>query len=98
MAPQGTAKKEKLTLKLTVHISIQRANAIELKSVGGAKSAYIETHVGKIENSISECRRPRLLRKLSENAPAIGSEMASSTKDIANTIDAMLAESPKTCE
>ena len=98
MAPQGTAKNEKLTRKLTVHMSIQAANATVLKSSGGANSAYIEIQVGAIEISISECRRPKRLRKLSENAPAIGSEMASMTKETANTAAATLADRPNTCD
>ncbi len=54
--------------------------------------------LGAMEASIRGCRRPKRLEKLSENAPTIGSDIASKTSDIAMTTAARVADMPSTWE
>ena len=53
MAPHGTAKKEKLTLKLMVLTSSQAARAVVLRWSGGANKAYIAPQEGIMDISIN---------------------------------------------
>ena len=52
--------------------------------------------MGSAENSIKGWRRPHRDRKLSEKAPAKGSEMASEMAAIRNAVPHSAGESPKT--
>ena len=63
---------------------------------GGAKRAYMDKVVGRIEKSMKGCLRPNRDFRLSEIEPTTGSETASINVEIARTIPTSKAERPRT--